>query len=532
MEGFVVRAGTNEPVSRARIMAIRTAGPGAAPIQPSGSSPNIPVVTTDNQGHFTIKDLEPGSYLVSAQRNGFARQTYGERRPGRPGTPLNIIDGQALKDMVFRLIPAGAVSGQVSDATGEPIAGMTVQMVRSIYGQNGKRTFQTVDSARTNDRGEYRIYWITPGRYYVNASPRPIVPIFPTTNEVVEPGYVLTYYPGTSDPSTAEAIEVQPGAELSTIDFTLTQQPLFRVRGRVFDARTGQFPRNASVSLNPRTPTGGFNFATNPVNYNPVNGTFELRDVPSGSYWVRAIAVDPRAGFTPADMARNSVQVAVEVGNADVENVVLALTSGFQITGRVVLEGAPLSSLPDIERTRVFLIPSAPLPFGSPPQQVKADGTFTLENIPPGEYRVNVNLPPNTFIQSARLGQTDVSAGLTISGPVSETLEIVLSTRSGQIDGTVVNNDQKPMQGVQAILIPDRQRERRDLYKFGMSDQNGHFTMRTVAPGDYKLFAWEDLEPEAYNDPEIVRQYEARASPVKVLESSKLTVEVKVIPEN
>jgi hypothetical protein len=110
IEGFVVRAGTNEPVSRARITATRIAGPGGAPIQPSGPPQNIPAVTTDSQGHFTIKDLEPGSYLLSAQRNGFARQSYGERAPGRPGTPLNMIAGQTLKDVVFRLIPAGAVS--------------------------------------------------------------------------------------------------------------------------------------------------------------------------------------------------------------------------------------------------------------------------------------------------------------------------------------------------------------------------------------------------------------------------------------
>ena len=88
------------------------------------------------------------------------------------------------------------------------------------------------------------------------------------------------------------------------------------------------------------------------------------------------------------------------------------------------------------------------------------------------------------------------------------------------------------MPGVQAILIPDRQRNRRDLYKFGNSDQNGHFTMRTIAPGDYKIFAWADLEPGAYNDPDFVRKYEALAIPVKVTQSGKLSVEVRVIPQN
>jgi hypothetical protein len=532
IEGFVVRAGTNEPISRARVTTLKMTGPGGAPI-PQGPRQPIPAVITDSQGHFVLRDLDPGSYSLTAQRNGFARQVYGERAPGRPGTPLNIVTGQTLQDVVFRLIPGGTISGRVSDTTGEPIAGMTVQLVKSLYDPDGKRTFQTAESARTDDRGEYRMYWITPGRYYLNVSPRPAFPIYPTINEVIEPGYVLTYYPGTVDPSRAEAIDVKPGAELNAVDFTLDQKPLFRVRGRIFDARTGQFPRNATVSLNARDPTGGFAFGPSPVNYSAVNGTFEIRDVPPGSYRLRALAIDPRTSATYAEVARNSVQVPVDVTTADLENLVLALTSGFQLQGRVSLDGEVLAKLPDIDRTAVWLTPIEPIAFGPPEKQLKADGVFTIEDIPAGEYRVIVRpMPVNTFIESIRMGQTDVSSGITISGPVSDPLEIVLSTKGGLIEGTIADKDQKPMPGIQAVLIPDRQRDRRDLYRFATTDQNGHFTMRVIAPGDYKIFAWEDLEPGAYNDPDFVRKYEALATPVKVSESGTLSVAVKVIPAN
>ena len=537
IEGFAVRAGTNEPIARARITVNRTAAAGAAPLPPNSPSPNIPTVTTDNRGHFLIKDLDAGAYLLTAQRNGFARQAYGERAAGRPGTPMNVIAGQALTDIVFRLTPAGAIGGRVSDATGEPLAGITVQVLRSSYDQNGKRTFQTVGSGRSNDRGEYRVYWITPGRYYVNATPirSPLdgLPIAPNSNEVVEPGYVLTYYPGTTDPSTASAVEVPPAGELSTIDFTLTQQQLFRVRGRIFDTRTNQAPRSASVSIYPRNPTGGIVTSSERLNYNSGNGTFELRDVAPGSYWVRVLALpDPGAGLTTADIARNTAQVAVDVSNADVENIVLALTGGFSLRGRVELENGSFSALSDIDRTRVYLFGTEPTGLsGGTPQLIKPDGTFILENVQAGDYGISMQpMPPNTYFKSVRLGQTDVSAGISISGPLSEALEIMLGTNPGQIDGTIVDKEQKPMRGVQAILIPDRQRNRRDQYRFANSDQNGRFTMRTVAPGDYKLFAWEDLEPGAYNDPDFLRKYEGLATPVKVSESGKLTVEAKMIP--
>src|SRR5262249_49171832 len=74
IEGFVLRAGTNEPLARARITISRMATNTGAPVQPTQTSV-IPAITTDGQGRFSVRDLEPGSYALIAQRNGFARQS-------------------------------------------------------------------------------------------------------------------------------------------------------------------------------------------------------------------------------------------------------------------------------------------------------------------------------------------------------------------------------------------------------------------------------------------------------------------------
>lgn len=388
IEGFVVRAGTNEPIARARITVTRIPA-GGVPQPVTVAQPNIPVVTTDAQGRFLVKDLEPGTHQLNAARNGFARQQYGERAPGRPGTPLNIVAGQAMKDVVFRLVPAGTISGRVSDATGEPLPGITVQVLRSTYDGLGRRTFQTAGSARTDDRGEYRVYWITPGRYYVTAGPnRSGIDVVllggPNANEFLEPGYVVTYYPGTTDASSAAAVDVQPGTELSTIDFTLRQQQLYRIRGRLFDSRTGQFPKSANVTVTSRTPNTGTVFTTTPNNYNGATGTFELRDVAPGSYWLRAIAVDPLGAVTSADFARNTAQIPIDVSNADVENVVLSFSQGFSVRGRIEMEDG--STVPNPERTRVFLFPIEPMPLFANPPTLQPDETFTVENIQAGDY--------------------------------------------------------------------------------------------------------------------------------------------------
>ena len=139
IEGFVVRAGTSEPISGSRVTVSRV-----------GAGGGMLAATTDSLGHFIIKDLDAGTYILAAQRNGFARQLYGERAVGRPGTPQNIAGGQVVKDIVFRLTPAGAVTGRVSDVTGEPLPSITVQLWRPTYQADGQRKFQDVGS-RTDE---------------------------------------------------------------------------------------------------------------------------------------------------------------------------------------------------------------------------------------------------------------------------------------------------------------------------------------------------------------------------------------------
>ena len=114
--------------------------------------------------------------------------------------------------------------------------------------------------------------------------------------------------------------------------------------------------------------------------------------------------------------------------------------------------------------------------------------------------------------------------------PQTERLEILLSPNAGQIEGDIVDEHGDPVRGVQPVLIPDRDRERRDLFKIVTTDQNGHFTIKGIPPGVYKVFAWEELDQFAYYDPEILRRYELQGKSVTVSESSKSTVHVKVIP--
>ena len=96
---------------------------------------------------------------------------------------------------------------------------------------------------------------------------------------------------------------------------------------------------------------------------------------------------------------------------------------------------------------------------------------------------------------------------LTVTAAGAATLEVVIAPDAGEVQGTVSDKDRQPVAGATIVLVPD-QRSRADLFKSSTSDQNGHFELASVTPGGYKLFAWDDVEPGAWNDPDFLKDYE------------------------
>ena len=106
----------------------------------------------------------------------------------------------------------------------------------------------------------------------------------------------------------------------------------------------------------------------------------------------------------------------------------------------------------------------------------------------------------------------------------------MVSAGASQLEGTVTGEDLQPVAGIQAVLIPDQHRDRVDLYKIALSDQNGRFHMQGIAPGNYKVFAWRGIDQFAWFDPDLMKRYEQKGQPVIVREASRETVQVKIIP--
>jgi hypothetical protein len=503
VEGLVLSAVTGEPIEDAVVILAKT----ASEIEIS--------LTTDSRGRFVLPGLDAGTYRLVFESTGHVRQEYGQRAfPGK-GTPITLAESQTLKNVVVHLTPTGSVSGRILGESKQPLAGIPIRLLRFGYDAQGKKTLRQSGAGRTNDRGEYRLYFITPGRYYLSAgtasSPSECWEFKAGPNEVREI-YANAYYPGVADSKFASAIEVPPAAEINGIDLTLPKTQLFRVRGRITDSTTGQPPVSAERWLNGDYFSGcGLGFESSFQ-----NGMFEFRDVPPGSYSVGA----------RADVSRRAVNLPVVVANRDIDGIQLTLFSGVSIAGHVSIEG-PHTLEEFTQRQYEAGVGLGELGYA----RLKADRMFQIDNVFPGEYRLFVwpDRSSAVYIKEARFGSVDVlSAPFHVAGPDSRTLEILLSSNFGAVDGAATGA-LGPVPGAQIVLVPDKSRHRHELFRAVTADQNGRFSIANVVPGDYKVFAWEAIEPSSWFDTEVLSRYESRGSLIRVRELSKQVIEVKTI---
>jgi Carboxypeptidase regulatory-like domain len=125
--------------------------------------------TTANDGHFVLKDLPRGRYRLTAAMPGFVDQEYGQKQPNRPGVILDLTTAQTLRDVTIRMTALGAISGRVYDQFGQPREATVIRAFNRRFQRDGKPVLSEVATALTNDLGEYRMYRLPPGTYFLFA---------------------------------------------------------------------------------------------------------------------------------------------------------------------------------------------------------------------------------------------------------------------------------------------------------------------------------------------------------------------------
>lgn len=242
ISGIVTDSLTGAPIAGATVRAMMQHGSGG-------------MAVTNQNGEYTIQNLRPGFYRVTASAVNYLCKHYPEL--------VEVVSGQTTPNINFALVPYsppprnGGISGLVTDSiTGEPIPNALVRACGPTCGQG-----------RTNENGEYLIENLAPGDYRVTASAY---------------GYKASRYP--------DLVRVEENRITPNINFLLVpyqQPPPVRgsISGRVIDKQTGEPIEGAFVTaMGSRRMRGMGRALTGP------DGTYRIDNLLPGEYRVMANA--------------------------------------------------------------------------------------------------------------------------------------------------------------------------------------------------------------------------------------------------
>jgi hypothetical protein len=492
VEGVVINSVTGEPLKKANV---RLGDKNTA--------------MTDAVGHFYFDNIAPGNYFVFADKDGF--QTIGGRSPQQ----VAVAEEQNVKDVALKLLPLATVSGHVFDEDGDPLPRAQVAVLRYLYGPVRKRLRQ-VAYGQSNDLGEFEAINLPPGRYYFQVRTSPLRNIPPHTRWThPEEAYPATFYPNASEAAQATATNIAAGARVSNIDFRLRKMPAYHIRGTVSDqsARPGTDGR---VQVETSDLTFGISIAGAALQS---DGSFDLRGLVKGSYTVSYFHFGSGNVFSSGQ--------TVLVSDADVNGVILAAKPTLDVSGTVVVEGPQ----PD----KLNLLASLIAIQGQGRHRNRgqgADGGFVINAVPPQLYQLQIsNVPSGKYVKSIRLGDQENNSGeIDLTEHTSASLSIVLGADGGEVDGRVQNASGQPATEMQVTLAPaDDFEVRSDLLKRAVTDAAGNFQIKDVAPGEYKVFAWENDPDGSTQSAEFRKPFESKGVAVMVGPKEKASVQLSVI---
>ena len=525
LEGKALHANTGEPLRKVNVTITQTGGRGGIARQ----------ISTESDGSFIFDSLPAGNFQLSAERNGFLPQRYASSRAQGASTVV-LASGQTLTGIDFKLMPQGAVSGRIQDADGEPMQRVQVSILK-VTSLGGRRKATVQNTVSTNDLGEFRIFNLPAGRYFVMA----VAPASsggrggggfgggPPRQQVLKlatDDFVPTYFPGSIDASGAALIDLQPGREVSGLYFQMKRSPTFRIRGNVSGVQlpTEQVKRGPGFRVmlmnadkNAVTVSGGMSNSASVR----ADGIFEFNNIQPGQYVAVLSRFDRQQPVTLG-------KTPVSVSSGHIDNLSLIANEPVALTGAVKVDGqAPA----DLSSIGLYLQSAESGPGSSIEVTLDQKGIFKVDAASRDMFTLTTTGTDAFYVQSVRVGSLDATElGIDLSSAAStSTIEVTLGSKPGNVLGKVMEGD-KPAVGRIVTLLPDPARPLQPyLTKRATTAEDGSFTVKGVAPGNYKVFAWEEITSDLYRDAEFMRRFDNDGSKVVVKEGSSERVELPLM---
>lgn len=519
LRGMIVAADNGAPIRRAQV---RVASPEARDSR---------VATTDAQGRFEIRELPAGRYSVTASKGGFVSLQFGQRRPSESGTPIELGDGQTLDKLTIALPRGSVLGGRVTDEFGEPVANASVTAWRYAYVAGARRMMPAQGSnARdtTDDQGQFRLFGLPPGEYYISAMLRSGGP------EVTDPmgelsGYASTYYPGTTNIAEAQRVTLAVSQENTGVHFGLIATRLVRVSGQVISS-SGAPATNGTVMLAPSgsgggratiMPQGGAGNRIDP------NGTFRLPNVAPGRYQLQA-----RSGGREGELAR----MDLTVGADDVAGITLVTAPGAVINGAIVSDtNEPFDfRTQQLQVTSRIASPDAP-GFGGGPggSRVGDDWSFSLRAIM-DPIVIRTSAPQGWTLKSVSHNGQDITdipmefpPGQTVSG-----VQIVMTRKISAVSGLVTDARGNAALDATVVVFPANEKlwtYQSRFIRAARPDQDGRYRVTPLpGPEQYLVVAVQGLEDGQAGDPDFLASVKGSAAKFELTEGETKTVDVRL----
>ena len=516
LRGHVFAADTGQPLRKAQV---RLA---ANEIRENRTT------TTDENGVYEFKEVRAGRYTVSASKGSYVPVSYGQERGTDAPKPLDILDNQLVERVDFSLPRGSVIRGRVVDEYGEPAPEVQIAVERYQFIRGQRRLGPAGRMVTTNDIGEFRLFGIAPGQYYLSATWRNPNGIAPAENPNDRTAYAPLYFPGTVNVNEAQRVTLMAGQELSDVVFVLKPIKAARVSGTVLGA-DGK-PMTPGTVIVAQT-NAGFGMSMAGMTQIRPDGSFIVTGLAPGTYMLRTQRMGPPGEGPETGMA------TVTITGDDVPNVVMIAAKPSILTGRIVVDPSALASLPPVLMIGVqpaeFIGIPAPPP---PPARVADDFTFETKS-PPGRMRVTLGgmgpPPAGWAVRAVRVNGVDVTdAGIEIQPAEDVTgVELELTNKLTVVSGVVTNSRGEPAKDYTAIVFSQDTAKWTGATRYqatGRPDQEGRFKISAVPPGEYYVAAVDRVEPGQWTDPDFLETIRASATSISLDEGETKTLALRL----
>jgi hypothetical protein len=548
LEGVVVDQVTGEPVSQVKI----SQRPGTLDILGRSALNDVLLAQTGEDGRFRLENLPVGDNTLIITKAGYALQS--DRR--------TLVAGLQPASLEVKMLPLGTISGRILDANGRPAPRVRVVTLFYRTVTDGASTLASLGAIATDDLGEFRLFDLRPGRYFINYS-NSIMRGSMTEPDTVSmdtragSGSSQGLYPGVLRFDQALSVEVRGSDDIRLRDIVLTPVRYGSVRIRATnppgesakDVRFGfalSTPRISYSTIGSAVTGIGLSAPTGPVSRLDAGAMVETEYWPTqpGRYQVSV-------GWKNAENKYETLTRWLEFDGSSITLDATTAKPERKLSVRVLVENADGTTKPvepiyvvfadsGVGRWTYHLNPTEMRPGGASDTRLLtgADGTG---NIPlgPGRYELTTLSyvagpgPADRYATSVRQGDRDVLAeGLVISDK-DELVEVRMRSGAATIMGTVRDSRNQPVANAEVALVPQGAWSASrfiNLRKLVVTRGDGSFQMTTVNPGTYGIYAWK-AAGNPYRDPLFLKKFEGKETRVVVEPTRRISLDLKTLDE-